>query len=199
MKLIGIEEHFLTSEIRDAWSAIGLDATDPSVAFHSGTIEGHLLDLAQDRLALMDETGLDVQTLPAPAGTDCCAARKALASPPHRRLVAGGDGAILLWTLNREKPRHNAPGPCGWSRGQRVGLHLVDVFRCVGVVHCLRYAFRLRVVLGLLHGRHPAAALGRPFGFAGNVALPELDRRVTCSRAYCPTASRIAAFGTCWK
>jgi predicted TIM-barrel fold metal-dependent hydrolase len=63
MKLIGIEEHFLTAEIRDAWSAIGLDATDPSVAFHSGAIKGRLLDLAQDRLALMDETRLDVQVL----------------------------------------------------------------------------------------------------------------------------------------
>jgi predicted TIM-barrel fold metal-dependent hydrolase len=63
MKLIGIEEHFLTAEIREAWRAIGLDATDPSVAFHSGAIEGRLLDLAQDRLALMDETGLDVQVL----------------------------------------------------------------------------------------------------------------------------------------
>lgn len=63
MKLIGIEEHFLTAEIRQAWDAIGLDATDPSVAFHSGTIEGRLLDLAEDRLALMDETGLDVQVL----------------------------------------------------------------------------------------------------------------------------------------
>ena len=63
MKLIGIEEHFLTAEIREAWSAIGLDAVDPSVAFHSGTIEARLLNLAEDRLALMDETGLDVQVL----------------------------------------------------------------------------------------------------------------------------------------
>jgi predicted TIM-barrel fold metal-dependent hydrolase len=63
MKLIGIEEHFLTAEIRDAWHAIGLDAVDPSVAFHSGAMEGRLLDLAEDRLALMDETGLDVQVL----------------------------------------------------------------------------------------------------------------------------------------
>jgi hypothetical protein len=63
MKLIGIEEHFLTAEVREAWNAIGLDAVDPSVAFHSGTIEGHLLDLAEDRLSLMDETGLDVQVL----------------------------------------------------------------------------------------------------------------------------------------
>lgn len=63
MTLIGIEEHFLTAEIRDAWHAIGLDAADPSVAFHSGPIERRLLDLAEDRLALMDETGLDVQVL----------------------------------------------------------------------------------------------------------------------------------------
>ncbi len=63
MKLIGIEEHFLTAEIRDAWHAIGLDAIDPSVAFHSGTIEARLLNLAEDRLVLMDETGLDVQVL----------------------------------------------------------------------------------------------------------------------------------------
>ena len=63
MTLIGIEEHFLTAEIRDAWNAAGLDAVDPSVAFHSGQIAGRLLDLAEDRLALMDETGLDVQVL----------------------------------------------------------------------------------------------------------------------------------------
>ncbi len=63
MKLIGIEEHFLTSEVRQAWDAIGLDALDPSVAFHSGMVERRLLDLADDRLALMDETGLDVQVL----------------------------------------------------------------------------------------------------------------------------------------
>jgi predicted TIM-barrel fold metal-dependent hydrolase len=63
MKLIGIEEHFLTPEICAAWDAIGLDAVDPSVAFHSGAIEARLLDLAGDRLALMDETGLDIQVL----------------------------------------------------------------------------------------------------------------------------------------
>ncbi len=63
MKLIGIEEHFLTAEIHQAWEAIGLDSVDPSVAFHSGAIEGCLLDLAEARLALMDETGLDVQVL----------------------------------------------------------------------------------------------------------------------------------------
>jgi len=63
MKLIGIEEHFLTPEVVDAWKSLGLEAVDPSVAFHSGTFGERLLDLAGQRLALMDETGLDVQVL----------------------------------------------------------------------------------------------------------------------------------------
>ncbi len=63
MKLIGIEEHFHTAEIDAAWRAIGLDAIDPSVAFHSGKLESRLFNLAEERIALMDETGLDIQVL----------------------------------------------------------------------------------------------------------------------------------------
>jgi hypothetical protein len=46
---------FLTDEIYRAWNAIGLEAIDPSMALHSGTFEVRLLNLAEDRLALMDE------------------------------------------------------------------------------------------------------------------------------------------------
>ena len=63
MMLIGIEEHYLTAEVRSTWEAIGLSATDPSVAVHSGEVEQRLPDFAADRIALMDETGLDVQVL----------------------------------------------------------------------------------------------------------------------------------------
>ncbi len=63
MTLIGVEEHFLTDDIHRAWKAIGLESADPSLAFHSGPFEARLLDLADERLALMDETGLDVQVL----------------------------------------------------------------------------------------------------------------------------------------
>jgi len=63
MQLIGIEEHYLTADVRDAWDAIGLAATDPSVGIHSGEIERRLLDLTGERIVLMDETGLDVQVL----------------------------------------------------------------------------------------------------------------------------------------
>ena len=61
--LIGIEEHFLTPAIEHAWHAIGLEAADPSVGYHQGAFGRRLVDLADERLALMDETGLDVQVL----------------------------------------------------------------------------------------------------------------------------------------
>ncbi|MCJ2182763.1 amidohydrolase family protein [Novosphingobium sp. 1949] len=63
MKLIGIEEHFLTPDVAQAWHAVALEARDPSVAYHQGAIGARLADLADDRLALMDETGLDTQVL----------------------------------------------------------------------------------------------------------------------------------------
>ncbi len=61
-KLIGIEEHFLTADIRAAWaaSAIGQEGTD---GFDRGEIEERLDDLGEGRLALMDEAGVDVQVL----------------------------------------------------------------------------------------------------------------------------------------
>jgi predicted TIM-barrel fold metal-dependent hydrolase len=62
MKLIAIEEHFLTSEIRAAWasSAIGQEGT---AGFDRGEIEERLDDLGKGRIALMDESGVDVQVL----------------------------------------------------------------------------------------------------------------------------------------
>lgn len=62
MRLIGIEEHVLTAEIQAAWRAAGL-AAGPGYGFHSGVIGRRLLDLAGERLALMDESGLDMQVL----------------------------------------------------------------------------------------------------------------------------------------
>lgn len=61
-KLIGIEEHFLTADIRAAWaaSAIGQEGT---AGFDQGEIEARLDDLGEGRLALMDESGVDVQVL----------------------------------------------------------------------------------------------------------------------------------------
>ena len=62
MKLIGVEEHFVTADIRAAWSssAIGQEGT---AGFDQGEIEERLDDLGEQRLALMDESGIDVQVL----------------------------------------------------------------------------------------------------------------------------------------
>jgi uncharacterized protein len=62
MKLIAIEEHFLTPEIRAAWasSAIGQEGT---AILDRGEIEARLDDLGAGRIALMDESGVDVQVL----------------------------------------------------------------------------------------------------------------------------------------
>ena len=61
MKLIAIEEHFLTREVRDAWSAIPSD--DDTVNFNMGEIGKRLDDIGEGRLRLMDETGVDVQVI----------------------------------------------------------------------------------------------------------------------------------------
>jgi uncharacterized protein len=62
MKLIGIEEHFVTAEIRAAWAAssIGQEGTG---GFDRGEIEQRLDDLGEHRLELMDEGGVEVQVL----------------------------------------------------------------------------------------------------------------------------------------
>jgi len=59
-KLIAIEEHFVTPAIRAAWaaSAIGQEGT---AVLDRREIEARLEDLGEQRLALMDESGVDVQ------------------------------------------------------------------------------------------------------------------------------------------
>jgi predicted TIM-barrel fold metal-dependent hydrolase len=62
VKLIAIEEHFLTAEIRAAWAASAL-GQEGTAAFDRGEIEARLDDLGAGRLALMDESGVVVQVL----------------------------------------------------------------------------------------------------------------------------------------
>jgi uncharacterized protein len=62
VKIIGIEEHFVTANIRAAWAAspVGQEGTG---GFDRGEIEVRLDDLGEQRLALMNESGVDVQVL----------------------------------------------------------------------------------------------------------------------------------------
>jgi predicted TIM-barrel fold metal-dependent hydrolase len=62
MKIIAIEEHVLPDEVKHAWSTIP-GADDGTLGLNPGVIGERLADLGEQRLALMDETGVDVQVL----------------------------------------------------------------------------------------------------------------------------------------
>jgi len=62
MKLIAIEEHFLTKEVSVEWQKYP-EKDDPTHNLHFGEIENRLADIGSSRLQLMDETGIDVQVL----------------------------------------------------------------------------------------------------------------------------------------
>jgi hypothetical protein len=64
MKLIGLEEHFVTADVLAAWQALDPRLQDVAQQ-HSdqGEIGDKLRDLAARRIADMDESGLDVQVL----------------------------------------------------------------------------------------------------------------------------------------
>ncbi|QJD77311.1 amidohydrolase family protein [Spirosoma rhododendri] len=61
-RLIALEEHFLTPAIRAAWAAsdVGQEGTD---RLDQGIIDERLNEIGEQRLALMDESGVDVQVL----------------------------------------------------------------------------------------------------------------------------------------
>lgn len=84
MKLIAIEEHFLTPEVTDAWAAAP-GPVDPTCAYHAGDLAARLEDLGDMRLDLMDETGVDVQVL-------------SLTTPGLHNLEAGASAALARGT-----------------------------------------------------------------------------------------------------
>lgn len=62
MKIVAIEEHVLPDAVRQAWNTIP-GADDGTLALNTGVLGERLASLAEQRLALMDETGVDVQVL----------------------------------------------------------------------------------------------------------------------------------------
>jgi len=62
MKIIAIEEHFLTKAVSNEWKKYS-DKDDPTIHLHLGEIENRLEEIGNLRLQLMDETGIDVQAL----------------------------------------------------------------------------------------------------------------------------------------
>ena len=64
MKIVAIEEHLVTSEVRDAWGRLDPADQDASLTmFSDGEVERRLRDLSDARIQHMDECGVDVQVL----------------------------------------------------------------------------------------------------------------------------------------
>jgi predicted TIM-barrel fold metal-dependent hydrolase len=63
MKIVAVEEHFLTPDVRACWQATPNADQDGSEALHLGEIEERLDDLGHARIARMNEGGVDVQVL----------------------------------------------------------------------------------------------------------------------------------------
>lgn len=64
MRIIGLEEHFVTADVLKAWDTLDPQWQDSSMkASAEGESARRLAELAGDRFAAMDETGLDVQVL----------------------------------------------------------------------------------------------------------------------------------------
>jgi len=64
VKLIGLEEHFVTAEVLKAWQELEPEWQDLSLTPSThGDSARRLADLETERLADMDRTGLDVQVL----------------------------------------------------------------------------------------------------------------------------------------
>jgi uncharacterized protein len=65
MKIIAIEEHFVTDEVQRLWRGLDPNDQDPSLELFpdDDDIANRLIDLSNDRVSLMDDIGVDVQVL----------------------------------------------------------------------------------------------------------------------------------------
>ena len=83
MKTIGLEEHFLTAAVKQAWSRLEPQWQNPPGLNAREDLAHRLVDLDAERFAAMADSGLDVQVL-------------SLTSPGVQNLVAGD--AVALQT-----------------------------------------------------------------------------------------------------
>jgi uncharacterized protein len=64
MKLIALEEHFVTTGVLDAWSRLDPENADDTVKlFKIGEGQARLEDLSEERLRQMNDSGVDMQVL----------------------------------------------------------------------------------------------------------------------------------------
>lgn len=63
-RIVALEEHFVTADVRDAWSRLDPADRDDSTTMFAGTgLDRRLAELADERMRRMDACGVDVQVL----------------------------------------------------------------------------------------------------------------------------------------
>jgi hypothetical protein len=63
MKLIALEEHFLSPDVQTAWAAAAATGHDDGESLRPGDMQHRLVELGDERLARMDDNEIDVQVL----------------------------------------------------------------------------------------------------------------------------------------
>lgn len=87
MRIIGLEEHFVTDEVLSAWGALGSRWQDLALEPSSeGTSGRRLIELGPERVAAMDDAGVDIQVLSL--------------STPGVQDLAPGDAVVLAAATN---------------------------------------------------------------------------------------------------
>src|ERR1700744_573889 len=98
-KTIGLEEHYVTHDVLRAWSALEPQWQTPAGMLMGDDIARRLADLGEERLAAMQDTGLDVQvlSLTAPGLQDV---------PSHEAVVLQKNSNDLVADAVRLNPTH---------------------------------------------------------------------------------------------
>ena len=102
MKIIALEEHFVTGDVMEKWAGLSPANHDDSIDLFPGDhiLDKRLADLSDDRIAQMDASGVDVQVLSLTTpGTQVLEAKDAVA-------IATRANNLIAETVRRRPDRY---------------------------------------------------------------------------------------------
>ncbi|MBU9366608.1 amidohydrolase family protein [Burkholderia multivorans] len=156
---MGIEEHVLPADIKDAWLTIP-GADDGSLDLNTPVLDERLADLGENRLALMDETGVDQQVL-------------SLTTPGLNNLGDQGIGLaqrvndLLAETVQRNPARFQALAALPFARPHAASEELCRAVTDLGAKGAILY--------GRVANKHLDDALFEPtYACAAELGVPLL-------------------------
>lgn len=185
MKIVGIEEHFLSPAVRKSWTASTSADQDASASLHLGEIQERLEELSGERIARMDESGVDVQvlSLTSPGLHDLEPAEGISLARRTNDLIAAtiasypdrfGGFATIPTTAPREAVRELERSVCelGLKGGMLFGRTMDKNLDHIDLWPIFEMASHLRIPL-FIHPRTPPRAVREAYysGFAPQVDL----------------------------